>query len=564
MKIKEFFKRVVDVLSVGVLSLKKIQINDVLEAPKNIWNWFWDLGRNGKIALGIFLALIVLIPVLFFNNKQEIKDEQKNVRVVELVNVGAISNISSPLSLVGVVQSVNEATVRGESSGQLTRVYKKLGDRVYAGEIIAQFENSAERAAVLSAEGSLEQAKAARAISQINGSTSGSGLDTAKQNSLNTFSSTFATMEDVVRVKTDSAYTNPDKQELTFNVLVPNQVLIGSLENQRRNIEIMLTSRVLKNKSINLNSNLESELDILVGELGIIKNYLDDLAKAYSSSIPNQNSSQAQLDTAKSLVVAGRAQITGNIATALATKQALVVAGVGSQVSGISGNPTLAASDATVKIAQGAYYSALARLQKTIIRSPITGTINSLNIETGDYLVPSQEVAVVSNNGALEVTTYISSEDAKRVTVGQRAILNQKIGAVVVRVASAIDPKTKKIEVKLGIKDFDKNLVNGQSVKVEIVGLEMIKNNLVKVDNNQTIKVYLSSVKITPRGNFIFIVDEGNNLKAVSVTLGRVINDMVEITEGISPEMDVVRDGRGLKEGEKVEIKTEATIENKV
>jgi multidrug efflux pump subunit AcrA (membrane-fusion protein) len=142
--------------------------------------------------------------------------------------------------------------------------------------------------------------------------------------------------------------------------------------------------------------------------------------------------------------------------------------------------------------------------------------------------------------------------------------LNQKIGAVVVRVASAIDPKTKKIEVKLGIKDFDKNLVNGQSVKVEIVGLEMIKNNLVKVDNNQTIKVYLSSVKITPRGNFIFIVDEGNNLKAVSVTLGRVINDMVEITEGISPEMDVVRDGRGLKEGEKVEIKTEATIENKV
>jgi RND family efflux transporter MFP subunit len=223
----------------------------------------------------------------------------------------------------------------------------------------------------------------------------------------------------------------------------------------------------------------------------------------------------------------------------------------------VSGNPSLASSDATVKIAQGSYYSALARLSKTIVRSPITGTINSMDVKTGDYLTPSQQIAVVSNNGALEVTTYISSEDAKRVNVGGEATLNQNISAVVTRVASAIDPRTRKIEVKLGIKNDNKTLINGQSVKVEIKGLDFAKNIKPKVNTvtSQALKVFLSSVKITPRGNFVFTINEDFTLKAVNVELGRIVNDMVEIRTGLNAEDRIVKDARGLKEGNKVEIK---------
>lgn len=533
----------------------------ILESIKglgeNIWNWFWSLNRNGKIALGIFLAILILIPILFFNKAEEAKTEGVAVRQVELVNVGEISNITSPLSLVGTVESVSEATVRAESSGQLTRVYKKLGDRVYAGEIIAQFENAGERAAVLQAEGALDQAKAAKAIAAINGGTTGSSLETTKQNAVNTFSSTFATMEDVIRVKTDTAFNSPDRQEVTFNVLVPDQILIGNIEGKRREIETLLTARASKNKSINTGSALESELDILVGELNVIKNYLDDLARAYNNSLPNQNYTQAQLDTAKAIVGASRAQIAGSISAVVGTKQTIVAATAGSQISGVSGNPSLASSDATIKIAQGSYYAALARLSKTIVRSPITGTINSLDLKTGDYVTPSQQVAVVSNNGALEVTTYISSEDAKRVTVGQEVLLNQNIPAVVTRVASAIDSTTRKIQVKIGIKNNDKTLVNGQSVKVEIKGLDLAKNvTQVKIVNpNAPIKVFLSSVKITPRGNNIFIVNASNTLESVNVELGRILGEMIEIKNGVTPSMAIVKDARGLKEGNVVEIK---------
>lgn len=123
--------------------------------------------------------------------------------------------------------------------------------------------------------------------------------------------------------------------------------------------------------------------------------------------------------------------------------------------------------------------------------------------------------------------------------------------------ASAIDSSTRKIQVKIGIKNNDKTLVNGTSVKVEIKGLDLAKNaNQVKVINPAgPIKVFLSSVKITPRGNNIFIVNASNTLESVNVELGRILGEMIEIKNGVTVDMEIVKDARGLKEGNVVEIK---------
>ena len=86
---------------------------------------------------------------------EEIK---KLPRAVTLSSVGDLSNKTSLIPLLGTVTSRNEATVRAESGGQLRVVYKHLGDYVVAGQIIAEFENSAERAAVTTAEGGYESA----------------------------------------------------------------------------------------------------------------------------------------------------------------------------------------------------------------------------------------------------------------------------------------------------------------------------------------------------------------------------------------------------------------------
>ena len=170
---------------------------------KNFIKKIKDLKKYQKGIIFFLIASLAVSIFLFKGKESKTSELSVNKKQVELIRVGDSSSLSSPLSLVGTVQSVNEAIIRSESSGQLTKVYKKVGDKVIAGETIAQFENSAERAQVLQAEGVYEQAKASRDIAKINNSTSPNNLDSAKNAALNNLSSSYIVMDDAIRNKTD-------------------------------------------------------------------------------------------------------------------------------------------------------------------------------------------------------------------------------------------------------------------------------------------------------------------------------------------------------------------------
>jgi multidrug efflux pump subunit AcrA (membrane-fusion protein) len=509
----------------------------------------WDR----KVAFVVFVGLLVYLPFFFFGGKGDELAENTNLKQVETARVSDLSNLSTPLSLVGVVESVSEATVRAESSGQLTRVYKKLGDRVYAGEVIATFDNAGERAAVLQAEGAYEQAKAARDLSNVNlnNSNSGNSLESAKATALNAISSSYISMDDAVRAKTDIAFSNPRTDVLRFLPLAPDQVLLFKIETERKEIEKMLVQRDNLNKTLTINSDLETELTTALNELNTVKNYLDDLARVYSIAIPNGEFTQASIDAQKSIVSGMRSAVSGSISSVNGAKLGLQSAKNGNNITTDIKNPTQAQGDASVKIALGAYQGALARLNKTIVRSSISGTINSLTVKTGDYATPSQTIAVVSNNNALLVTTYITPEDSKKVIVGGEVLVNGKIPAVVTRVASAIDTLTKKIKIEIGFKNENQSLTNGQSVRIEIAGLGETKV-VKKLD--EKIKIPLSSVKMTPRGSFVFMVVDGK-LSGKEVSIGALTGDEVEILSGITVDDVIVKDARGLKDGQEVQVK---------
>jgi hypothetical protein len=157
---------------------------------------------------------------------------------------------------------------------------------------------------------------------------------------------------------------------------------------------------------------------------------------------------------------------------------------------------------------------------------------------------------VVSNNGALEVVTFITSEDLNRVKAGAEVLINAKTKGVVTRLASAIDPVTKKIEVRIGITDEGSQLVNGQSVRVEIARA----NTQATATTVAQVKIPLSAVKITPRETYVFTVDATSTLVSVPVELGTLLGEEVVIKTGLSPDMQIVKDARGLKAGEVVTV----------
>jgi RND family efflux transporter MFP subunit len=524
---------------------------------------FLELSRVKQIVFVTVVLVLLILSVRFFTSSKAVADLESKPRLVEVSAVSNLSNKSTPIPLVGVVTSVSEATIRAESSGKLTRVYKKLGDQVFAGQIIAEFENSGERASVLQAEGVYESAKAGRDIANINSATTNGNIGDTKNTSLNSITSAYTTMDDLVRTKTDIAFSDARAQSPVLKLLFPDSILSSKIQNERRDIELMLKEREARNRTLTTDADLISEFAKIQTEVQIVKSYLEDLSVAYNKAIPNSDFSQGAIDGQKTSLSIARSTIAGTVSSLTAAKVTLANAIAAQEIAGRTTgdkNPNTASADASVKTAQGSYLAALSRLEKTIIRSPISGALNSLTIETGDFVNQSTQVAVVSNNGALEVQAYVTEEDAKRVAVGSTVKINSTIKGVVTRIAGAIDPSTKKIEVKIGILENNKELINGQSVRIEIANvaskLSSTLNNSATVAKNGIIKIPLSAVKITPRGSYVFTVSASSTLQSVTVETGTLLGEEVQINSGLTSDMEIVKDARGLKEGQTVDVKT--------
>lgn len=533
----------------------KKSISLVQNYLRSVLSWYKNQPKKYQIGTAFVILLVVLFFFKFILSGDEVIAETGIVsRKVSVASVSELSNTDRDFPLVGTVTSVSEATIRSESSGRLTYVSKKLGDTVYAGGVIAEFENSGEKAALLQAEGAYEQAKAARTIAGLNSGQAGSSLGDTKNQSLNTIINAYTTIDDVIRGKTDPAYLDPKFEQVKLLISIPDANLSSTLEMKRKSIEKLLIAREARNKTITQSSDLVAEFNSVLSDTQIIKTYLDDLYTAYSKSLPDSNFTQTALDTGKANTQTARQSISSTISGLVTARTTLSASITANQVAGsdnqAQSSGALATSDAQVKQALGAYNAAVSRLEKTIIRSPITGTLNSLSISTGDYISAFTQIGVVSNNGALEVVSFVTEEDAKRITVGSPVTLNKgSVAGVVTRIAQAIDPLTKKIEVRIGIKDVKSGLINGQSV-----GISITKNKKTPVTTSAApIVIPLASLKLTPYGANVFIVSDTNTLVAIPVKEGAILGDSIQIIEGLKGDESIVVDARGLKEGMLVE-----------
>ena len=516
-----------------------------------------------KIAYLLVIVLVIVIGIHFKNGGSgaPIEDVVPADRGVTLASVGELSLNTSPLPLLGTVTSRSEANIKAESSGKLAAVYKKLGDYVSAGEVIAEFDNSGERAGVLSAQGAYDATKAGQGSALLSGNTAaisaGSAnlsLDSAKTSALNAVNSAYVSLDDAVRVKSDGAFRNPQTRDPQFIVNTNDSKLSIAIPQERIAIENILKAREAKNRTLTTGSDLIAELNAIESDAQTVKSYLDDLALAYSRAIPDASVSQGTIDGFKANNGLARSEISGALSAIGNARSSLNGAIAGSQVAANNLTQTnqgsTAAADANVKSALGALNAAQSRLDKTIIRSPISGTINSLAVDTGDFISPFGDIAVVSNNGALEVVAYATDEDAKVLKVSSKVTINDSTTGVITRIASALDPKTKKIEVRIGITGDGSGLINGQTVRISAARSVAIPGK-----KSAVLQIPLSALKITPTGSIVFTVSTTSTLVAHFVKEGTLLGNQIVILEGLTPDMVIVTDARGLKDGASVTVK---------
>lgn len=523
---------------------------------------WWKFSAVGGLVLGIGITLLA------GGGPVSISEVPQAPRAVSIASVGEISGQTTSLPVVGTVESQSQAEVRTESAGQIVHLYRQLGDTVRAGEVIAEMENSRERAAVLQSEGSLDAAKAVLAkisrgardeqiaILEANVTSSQTAEIAARTSAVNTLLSAYATVDESIRRKTDPLFSNPSTNAPVLQILTTDSSLESETKAARLDLGATLARQDALSATLSSDTDLAAELTRTETEVRAVKNYLDKIVNVLNKAIPDQAVSSATIASYKIDANAARASISATLTSLTNARETLSAKAAARQVAeknleqgAVSDASDIASAEASVKQAQGGLAGARASLEKTIIRAPISGTINSLPLNQGDFVSAFAPAVTIANNKALEILAYITETDAQELFVGSVARIDNTFEGVITRIAPVADPSTKKLEVRIGISN-ETPLKNGQAVTVELA-----RSSATTVAANRPITIPISALKIGSSAIVVFTVDAEGVLQSHEVKLGTLLGDRVVIAEGLTSDMKIVLDARGLKAGQKVSVK---------
>lgn len=182
------------------------------------------------------------------------------------------------------------------------------------------------------------------------------------------------------------------------------------------------------------------------------------------------------------------------------------------------------------------------------VRSPIAGTVTRLPVRVGSQVTPSTPVAQVSRTNELEIVVPIAERFISKVRTGLDAEVrldafpDRTFAARVTELNPVVDPLTRTLEVKLRFTRPDPRIRAGMFAEVRIITEQ--KDNIVKIPADVLIRRFGET--------FVFVVHESDRERASverrRVNPGILIDNTLEITEGLKPGELVVYQGQALLE----------------
>lgn len=519
------------------------------------WPWY------GQVGLGVAVIAVVAVGLNSLTGSEASLVAGSQTPHVKLATVASLSaQNTGPLPVTGNVVSLHHASILAQSSGQVVSLTRSIGDYVPAGGVIAQLENSSQRAAVLQAKGAYDAAQAAfanangttAANSNISATQAAQNLANAKASVTTSLQSLYATLDDAIHTKSDTLFTDAGSNPRLL-LSVPDSQLVITLQNQRTQLEISM-ARAEDLANATTRADVVADISTMSGYTQLVSSYLSNLVSALNKAQPNDAVTATQIAAYQTSVGAARSAVASGLGSLPSIKtsyeSAAAAAASAANSAGAGTSNSISIAQANVEQAQGVLNAAQAALEKTIIRSPISGTIVSLPLTQGGFVSMNSPVAEVSNPSALEVEAYVTPQDAKTLAVGSAAEMGSGTQGVIVSIAPALDPTTGKILVKLGIVGSQEALTDGDTISVLLSRATAAQIRQTSKTKN-TMRIPIVAAKITPSGPVVFTASS-STLEALPVVLGVILGDQVQIASGISPETLIVTDARGLSHGQTV------------
>jgi multidrug efflux pump subunit AcrA (membrane-fusion protein) len=533
--------------------------------------------KNPKKSIATAIVVCVVGLIIFIQGGNDVTaPEEQRVPNVTVNSVAVLSSETDPLVLLGEVRSVSQAELRAQRPGEVTQVYVRPGQFVKAGAILTETANQSERAAVLSAQGMLAAAKAQlqkvtagarpedKTSSIVQSQAAQVSLETAKQSARSAYSQAYTLAQDAIFAQADDFFSNPYTVDPSFRIRSASFDEKQVIEKERVEIAKILDRWKQSTATTISDDALDTRLMEAEKDLERIKMFLNSISSYISEQTIDADLSGATKSAQEATVLGARSNISNAQNIIHGARNGLTAAQSGSQVASLSSDVILsgarsedvATAQAGVTQAQGALAGAYAQLENTIIRTPISGTVSTLNVARGDFVNSFDVVAVVANEGALEVEVFVSDVARARVTVGSPVLIDGQYQGMVTTVSPGLDPVTKKSRVTIGITG-DAELSNGSYVEVALLD-ESLEKKVSEVEKNGSkFTIPISAIKVLPQGFAVFTVRDDNTLEARAITEGPILGSKMLVSEGLTPDLKIVTDVRGLSEGDVVTTYTE-------
>lgn len=499
-----------------------------------------------KRGLVRFVVVAIVIVISFVVLNKETTTEEVAEAVLPTVEVRSAGSFSAAgnINLIGEVEAISQAEVKAEASGRVTQVRVEIGDAVGAGAVLATLENASERAALLQAEGAYEAALASAALSDVSVSSAQVALENAQDSAISAYRDAYTTVSSVLYNNIDTIYSDPDGH-------IPGVRIEGGsqtpyLNSTRVTLQDAMPAWLLQTTKITPESDLTSALTQASGNVSEILSLVDVIITRLNTD--PQQYANTEFSGLRAQLIADRTVLSNTVTNLNNTKASLAQAVRSLTQAELGGtDSTLSSANAQVKQALGSLRAAEAAYNKTIITTPIAGVVNEVSVNAGDFVSTQAPIAIVANNNALEITTFVGESDRAELMVGQSVVIEGGYAGTITRIAPAVNPTTRKVEVK--IQTETSAIANGDTVRISIPTETTTSEN---VDVQQKLMVPLTAVKFTETDGVVFTVED-NVLIAHPVEIGRVNGSFVEILSGIESSSVIVVDARGRAAGQKVE-----------
>ncbi len=556
-------------------------VNNGTIHQRMIINFIKNLDLRDKIfAIGAIVLIIagMLALLRVITNTAEAPKEEQVISQVTILPVSALNDSDATLSLTGILRSKSEADLRTEVPGRITGVYAKVGNWVKRGTLIAEVENSAQKAQVTQALGALQAAKAqaqsAEAqLSKVQGGTREEQLRilqsaltdaesaqlTAQQSARNALLSAYATVNQSILHGTDTLFRNPTRYNPKVDFIVSDSTLRDELSAERVDIRYILDRH--EDAALTQPENISAEIVTTITEIEKVKRFYDKLLIAIEKAVLAKEVSAAYAATvgpARSAMLAQLSSLTAANDRLIRSENGIDIAKANLE-QGITGaqqedvdtsTAQLNAANASVTSALGSYQAALAALEKTRIRATISGILSSFSARRGDF-VNTQSLGRIVGNGGNEVIFNIPSTDKARLALGDAVLISGAIAGTITSISNSTDALTQQLEVRADL-HTKPNVANGSVVSIVIIKQKdtdsateeiLVPINAIKFNADDTV---MFTVETTETGSSILV--------ALPVTLGDVRGSMV-VVNGVQNDTQVVTDARGLTAGQIVLVK---------